>query len=126
MSSKFGMFFEECLIGTGFLGGVFFRSGSGYELPQYLLFVQSIIDFFAPNSDVGWVFFLMQIILSLTPIFLTYVLGGKLGLLAVGMAWIGGFLIENLSLSIMILLVAILVGAIATRWSGKYSLKYSK
>lgn len=109
MASKSERFVQEFVLVFGFLSGYWIYAGANPET-EILKVLLSVITEVAPSlapgaSLISWV---IPIGLTIGTIFGSYKIGGRYGLVAVGLAFIGGIAIE--SIGIYLVLVAIFLG----------------
>lgn len=92
MDKKVEYFINEFVIGLGFLSGLWIAVGID-PLAEVFKALATILNTLNPDSGFGFLFFVIPIIILICSILGTYVLGGGLGLVAVGCGFFGGLLI---------------------------------
>ena len=120
MPTKGDIFVRECVIGFGFLGGLFAHVGvdpEGEILKALLEVVKSFLPSLGPVNFLLLFFF--TVFFTILSILKAYGLGGVIGLVAVTFGWIGGFMIFGRSsneviLGLIFLIIAIIIGQSAT------------
>ena len=104
---------REIIIGFGFLEGLWLAVGINPEAEILKAFTEVLVDL---GTGAGYVFLLkiLPILIFIGTLALIYSLGGKLGLIAVGCAFLGGLLIlVTPILSVILIIVALVIGSIA-------------
>lgn len=100
------------MLGFGFLGGLLARMGVDPEI-EILKTILEATE--APAINV--LLFVFTLVFTVGPILGAYSIGGKLGLLAVAIAWISGFIIVSGSgltvFGALLLISAMFIGAMA-------------
>lgn len=105
-------FVRVCVVGLGFISGFWIAVGVDPEAVIANAFAQTL-NSISPGS--GLLVWLMPIIGTVSSVFSAYALGGWLGLVAVGTAFISGILIlTNSEWSIFLLVLAIIMGMFAS------------
>lgn len=104
-------FVQEFVLGFGFLSGLWIHVGVNPESEIIKAFA-SIIQELSPDPIYSFAFWLIPIIATLGSLAGSYFLGGWLGLIAVGLAFIGGIFISS-GFGVFMLIIGILVGFIA-------------
>ncbi len=119
MSKKGDIFVREFVLGFGFLGGIFTRVGVDPET-MILQGLLEVLESFLPppmGSIKSPLLILFMVLLTVGPIYGAYRLGRGIGLLAVALAWFGGFIIVlgsiNAVVGLFFLIAAIFIGGIA-------------
>lgn len=108
-------FVQECVIGFGFLNGIFFAVGVD---PEGML-IQSLINLLSKlNPDsvglLAAVFAIVSVLFLVMMIWGAYNTGGVLGLFAVLLAFFGGvILLTFAAVGMVLLIVAVILGFIA-------------
>lgn len=98
------IFVNEFVLGFGFLSGLWVYAGIDPE--------DAIINAFAQLApNMGFFFWLVPIVGLLVSVLVTYSMGGKIGLISVGLAFIGGIFIGSFGL--WLVLFACFLGLIA-------------
>lgn len=109
MTGKSDAFVQDCVLGLGFLGGLFTRIGVDPEEEAYRALLKAAI----PNNDALVSLAILGIVLVTTilGILQTWNMAGVLGLIVVGMAWLSGFIIivNSLTLAGVFLLIAVMI-----------------
>ena len=113
MDKKAEYFFNEFVIGLGFLSGLWITVGID-PLAEVFKALATIINTLNPDSGFGFLFFVIPIIILFCSILGTYFMGGKLGLVAVGCGFFGGLLILlSPIISAILLILGMGVGIVA-------------
>lgn len=115
MGDNAEIFFKECVIGIGFLSGLWFAIKFD---PQAELFnvLAEIIKILMPESNLGLFLLIIPVIIFVLSIFAAYNMGGELGLIAVFCGFLsGGLILVTKGYSIFILFVGWVLGAIAIK-----------
>jgi len=113
--SKSEKFTNEFVILFGFFGGLFTRVGVDPETELIKAFL-SILEPFVPIMKQAnpWIVILITIVLTVLSVLGAYSLGGRLGLVAVACAWVGGYVIIGDStqaiIGVFLLIIALLIG----------------
>jgi len=105
-------FVQVFVIGFGFLSGLFMKIGVNPETIIIDTF-STITETLMPNSGFSGFFILIGILSTLGSIAAAYAMGGKMGLVAVGIAFISG-LIFGSTFSIILLIISILIGLLVS------------
>ncbi|MDV2988791.1 MAG: hypothetical protein P3T54_01340 [Dehalogenimonas sp.] len=113
------VFLCEFVIGFGFLSGLWIHIGINPETEIIRAFA-SVADAITPETGISWVFWLIPLVTVGMSLWLTYVLGGILGLLAVGLAFIAGFSVDT-DFGPPLLVVALIIGLISSAMSNTNS-----
>lgn len=116
MSNKGDILVHECVVGFGFLGGLFARVGvdpEGEILKALLEVAKSFLPSLGPINSL--LLFLLTTFFTILSVLRAYSLGGVLGLVAVAFGWIGGFMVFGRSsieiiLGLILLILAIIIG----------------
>ncbi|MCX6686096.1 MAG: hypothetical protein NTV10_05580 [Methanoregula sp.] len=114
MAKKSGLFIRQFVIGLGFLSGIFTAIGID---PQVILLriIGNAVGSVYPDPQVSYMFFILPIILLLISLIAAFMKGKVLGLVSVVVAYCSGVLIFiSAVLSIMLLLLAVALGFLAT------------
>lgn len=115
MEDNAEIFFNECVIGIGFLSGLWFAIKFD---PQAELFkaLAEIIKILMPESNLGLFLLIILVLILVSSIFMAYNMGGELGLIAVFWGFLsGGLILITNGYSIFLLLVGWILGAIAVK-----------
>jgi uncharacterized protein YybS (DUF2232 family) len=113
MDKKAEYFINEFVIGFGFLSGLWIAVGIDPQAEVFKTFA-TIINTLNPDSGFGFLFFVIPIIILICSILGTYLMGGKLGLIAVAFGILGGLLIlASPMISIILLFLGMGLGIIA-------------
>lgn len=104
-------FVQELVLGFGFLSGLWICVGIN---PQVIVLkkISDIVMSISPNPLYSFIFWLIPIVVVIISLVSTYVVGGKLGLVAIGCAFVGGIYIISTT-GIIFLIVGIILGFIA-------------
>jgi hypothetical protein len=105
---------RELIVGFGFLEGLWLAVGINPEAEVISAFTGMLVEL---QASAGYIILLkiLPIIAVIGTLVLIYHLGGKLGLVAVGCAFLGGVLIlVSPIISIILILIALGLGSIAT------------
>ncbi len=106
---------KEFVIGFGFLSGLWIAVGVNPEAEIINAFAEVIKEL---GSSLGFIFYLISLIVLILSLLSAYRLGGNLGLIAIGFAFAGGLLIIVLPpLGIILVIIGIVMGFGATRGS---------
>ena len=108
-------FIQEFVIGFGFLSGLWIYVGVNPETEIFnaLLTVMNTLN---PNHSLGFIFWLIPVVILLLSILGTYFTGGWIGMIAIGVAFLSGILIES-TIGIILLGLALVLGFIAPNLS---------
>ena len=107
------IFVQEVTIPFGFLNGVWIYVGVNPKAEVLKTFAW-IAERFAPNFQFGLVFLLIPILTTIFYVVVSLVVGGWLGLIAVGFAYLAGLTILTGSLlGIVFFILAIILGFLA-------------
>ena len=113
IDKKVEYFINEFVIGLGFLSGLWIAVGID-PLAEVFKAFATILNTFNPDSGFGFLFFVIPIIILICSILVTYVMGGELGLVAVGCGFFGGLLILiSPIISAILLVLGMGVGIVA-------------
>lgn len=117
MPSKGDVFVQEFVLGFGFIGGLFTRFNVDPEL-EVIKALLIVLTSLYPSVEpyIPLILLLISILLTAVSILFTHELGGKLGLLAVALAFIAGFFIIDplvQLLCILLIFVAMFLGSYA-------------
>jgi len=105
------IFIREFVIGLGFLSGLWISIGINPESEIIKAFAQVLKEL---GSNLGFLFYIIPIIVFIGSIFVAYQQGGKLGLFAIGAGFLGGLLIVPASiLGVIFVIVGFVLGLIA-------------
>lgn len=101
--TKGEVFVNQSVVAFGFLGGFFTRVGVDPETEIVKAFL-SVLEAFIPSISpyIPLILVLLTLILLISSIWAAYNRGGKIGLVAVAMAWIAGFIIIGGSIQTII------------------------
>lgn len=101
-------FVQEFVLGFGFLSGLWIYIGIN---PESVLIntLSDLINSISPNPMYSFAFWIIPIIATVASLAWSYFLGGWLGLVAVGLAFLGGIFIGS-TFGIILLIAAIIVG----------------
>lgn len=103
-SSKSEIFVREFVMGMGFLGGLFARTGINPEGE----IIKVLVLAFRINP---LPFVLISALLTLVSLFIAYFLAKELGILAIGVGFISGYLISSVpEIGAILLIVAVVLG----------------
>jgi predicted branched-subunit amino acid permease len=114
MAKKSGLFIRQFVIGLGFLSGIFTAIGID---PQVILLriIGNAVGSVYPDPQVSYMFFILPTVLLLISLIAAFMKGKVLGLVSVVVAYCSGVLIFiSAVLSIMLLLLAVALGFLAT------------
>jgi hypothetical protein len=114
MAKKSGLFIRQFVIGLGFLSGIFTAIGID---PQVILLriIGNAVGSVYPGPQVSYMFFILPTVLLLISLIAAFMKGKVLGLVSVVVAYCSGVLIFiSAVLSIMLLLLAVALGFLAT------------
>ncbi len=107
---KSEIFFREFTLGLGFFSGLWIAVGIN---PEAVIFesLKNIMQMVNPNSGFEYLFILTPLLFTLCSLIGAYLKGGKIGMVAIGIAFVSGTLFVSLTLiSIVLLMMAILIG----------------
>lgn len=104
-------FVQEFVVGFGFLSGLWIYVGVNPESEIIKAFAD-IIEMLMPNSGFSFLFWLIPIIVLITTLLSSFVIGGWAGIVSIGLAFLGGIFIDT-SFGIFALVIAIIIGLIA-------------
>jgi len=104
-------FVQEFVVGFGFLSGVWINIGINPET-EILRAFADVINTLQPDNQIGFIFWLLPIIFIIGSLVATYVIARVPGLIAVGLAFLGGLFFHTTFGGIM-LVIAIVLGLIA-------------
>lgn len=104
-------FVQEFVLGFGFLSGLWIYIGVNPEIEIIKIFV-TVIREISPNPMYSFAFWIVPVIVTLSSLAGSYFLGGWLGLISVGLAFLGGIFIGS-SIGIFFLIIAVILGFIA-------------
>lgn len=104
-------FVQEFVLGFGFLSGLWIHVGVDPETEVIKAFAQ-IINQLAPSSGFSLIFWLIPIVVFIVSIAGSFLIGQLLGLIAVGLAFLGGVFISSI-IGIVLLIAGIILGFIA-------------
>ena len=109
MTSRNEKFVQEFVLAFGFLGGYWIYAGVNPET-EILKALLSVITELAPSlaPGVSLISWIIPIALTIGSFWASYKIGAWCGLLAVGLAFMGGILLD--SIGIYLVLVAIFLG----------------
>jgi hypothetical protein len=114
MAKKSGLFIRQFVIGLGFLSGIFTAIGID---PQVILLriIGNAVGSVYTDPQVSYMFFILPTVLLLISLIAAFMKGKVLGLVSVLVAYCSGVLIIiSAVLSIMLLLLAVALGFLAT------------
>jgi hypothetical protein len=110
--NKFKIFFHTCILLFGFLNGLWIFIGVNPETIVANAFLQTIISILPAYSGLfNFGFALYGLFSTISSIFLTYAMGGWLGIISVFLAFLGGIFITTIG--IYLLIFSIICGLIA-------------
>ncbi len=109
-------FVNEFVIGFGFLSGLWIHVGVDPEA-EVIKALSSIVLQLAPNPMYSFAFWIIPIIATLGALAGSYFMGGWLGLISVGLAFLGGIFISS-GFGVFCLIIGVLLGFIAPFASG--------
>ena len=113
MDKKAEYFVNEFVIGLGFLSGLWIAVGFDPQAEIFKAF-DTILKTLNPDSEFEFLFFVIPIIILICLILITYLMGGKLGLIAVTFGFLGGLLIlASPWITIILLFLGMGLGIIA-------------
>ena len=104
-------FVQEFVLGFGFLSGLWIHAGVDPEA-EIIKALSSIVLQLAPNPMYSFAFWIIPIIATLGSLVGSYFLGGWLGLIAVGLAFLGGIFISS-GFGVFCLIIGVILGFIA-------------
>jgi len=104
-------FIKEFVIGLGFLSGLWIKIGINPE-EEAIKQLANAIKTIYPNAFDPIQFLSLSTLFTILSIIVAYSLGGWLGLLAIGLAFIGGAIFGS-PFSIILLIVAVILGFFA-------------
>ncbi len=113
--SKTEVTLKELITGFGFLEGLWLAVGINPEAEILNAFTNILVNL---GVDTGSIFLLtiLPIIILIVTILTVYSVGGKLGMIAVGCAFLGGLLILfSPIVTIVLLLAGLVLGSIAEK-----------
>ena len=109
------IFFKECVIGIGFLSGLWFAIKFDPHAELFKVLAE-IIKILMPESNLGLFLLIIPVIIFVLSIFAAYNMGGELGLIAVFCGFLsGGLILVTNGYSIFLLFVGWVLGAIAIK-----------
>ena len=118
MSDIAKYFIDELVVGFGFLNGVWIALGVN-PITEILNTFDLMLKTLNPESGLGLLPYLLQFLILIISIAMTYLVGGKLGFVAVGCSFIGGLLVLAVPLIAGILLLCGLgLGLVAVATAG--------
>ncbi len=104
-------FVQEFVLGFGFLSGLWINAGIDPEV-EIIKALSTLVQQLAPNPVYSFLFWIVPIIATLASLVGSYSLGGWLGLIAVGLALLGGIFISS-TFGVILLILGIIMGFIA-------------
>lgn len=118
MVSKSEYFVQEFVLGFGFLSGLWIHVGIDPE-DELFKALLSIINTLSPNQapTMSFYFWLLPVIGLVVSIAGSYAMGGWLGLVAVGLAFIGGVFIGPIG--ILLVIIAVIIGGYAPSYKNQ-------
>lgn len=96
LNQKADYFVETFVLGFGFLGGAFTAAGVNPDPASIGIQILTTMNSVFPNSNTStWIFYLTVVGLLATALTLiaSWQMGRELGLLCIGLAWVGGFIL---------------------------------
>jgi len=105
------IFVQEFVIGLGFLSGLWLYVGFDPEA-QIVGAFAGIAETLAPNSRASSLILTLPSIVTIVSVVAAYFAGGILGLIAVGLAFLGGIFLSS-QLGIWMLIAGVICGLIA-------------
>lgn len=103
-------FYEEIVLGFGFLSGIWIAVGID---PEAIVFdsLLNLIKVYAPDFSFGWIFHIIPIIIIICSIIEAKRIGGNTGLIGVSFAFVAGCLILRLPIiGILLIIFAMYIG----------------
>jgi len=116
MSDKGDNFVQEFVLMFGFLGGIWLRTGispEGAITDSLVEVIKSINPDIAPLIAI--VFLILGGIFIIGTFFYALIIGGFLGVIAVILAYIGGYLLNDVG--VFLLLIAVVIGWFAPEFT---------
>ena len=108
MAKNVGEYFvQEFVIGLGLLGGM----GVDPE-GEILKALNQAIQTLNPSMNFGWMILIFSILITIGAIIGAFAMGGWIGILAVGLAFIGGIFINH-QFGAWLVVISLLVGLVA-------------
>ena len=104
-------FLSELVVGFGFLSGLWIHIGINPETEIIRAFA-NVAETIAPNSGISWWFWLIPLVSTVVSILLTYMVGGIMGLVAVGLAFMAGLMIST-DVGPPLLIISLVIGLIS-------------
>lgn len=115
---KFLYFFQVCILSFGFLNGLWIYVGVNPETEITNAFLQSLKSILPEYSGMlSLSFVLMEIVGNSLSIWLTYALGGIVGLISVLLAFLGGLFIGSFGVYAVLISIALGFLAVSIRTS---------
>ena len=104
-------FVQEFVLGFGFLSGLWIHVGIDPET-EIIKALSSVVQQLAPNPIYSFAFWIIPIIATLVALAGSYFLGSWLGLIAVGLAFLGGIFISS-GFGVFCLVIGVILGFVA-------------
>jgi len=117
MRKKSGLFIRESVIGLGFLSGLW--TAIGINPQTFLLSLAELaVDEVLHDPSVRFIFIILPTLLLLISLITAYKRGRIVGLVSVVLAYASGLIVlESMSFSVFLLIIAIILGLLATsKW----------
>ncbi|MEL7562575.1 hypothetical protein [Dehalogenimonas sp. 4OHTPN] len=108
-------FLSEIVIGFGFLSGLWIHVGINPETELIKAFA-SVAEAIAPDSGISLWFWLIPLVMTAVSLWLTYAVGGVMGLIAVGLAFVAGLSIGT-DFGPPLLVISLVIGLISPMMS---------
>lgn len=111
--TKSEIFFKEFIVGLGFISGFWIAVGVN---PEAIIFesLRTVMETLNPDSGFGYMFTLFPLLLTVGSLIGAYAMGGKIGMFAIGIAFVSGILFVSAPIISLIMLgAAMLVGSAA-------------
>jgi len=106
-------FIKESVVGIGVLSGLWIAVGVNPESEIINAFAKVLVDM---GSNLGFLFYLIPIIALIGSLLVAWEQGGKGGLAAIAIGFLGGiFLISQSVFGLILIVIGIILGAISTK-----------
>jgi hypothetical protein len=111
--TKSEVFFREFIVGLGFISGFWIALGVN---PEAIIFesLRTVMETLNPDSGFSFMFTLFPLLLTIGSVVGAYAMGGKIGMIAIGIAFVGGLLLISAPLfSVILMVIAMMIGSVA-------------
>lgn len=109
---KSEIFFREFVLGVGFVSGFWIALGVNPEAVIFESF-REVMETINPDSGFGYLFTLIPLLSTVCSLIGAYTMGGKVGIFALALAFVGGLVfLSGPLMSVILLIASMFIGSV--------------